>query len=323
MGYTHYWDQKRNFTREEWETVAADLRAIITYAQHECGIALGDGGGEPGTSPQISDDVVIFNGIGDDSHETLIINRVIPKAKYKGDTNPSWDFCKTARKPYDAVVTACLCYLSTATRTEDPTTHAPIIGSEVFTVSSDGDGKDFLVGLDLARKALAPRLGNELDIPMDVMKADRWCAPYISVNGGGGGCTKNKNFEVHFCIDGRGYVLKPRTGESYCFESHHALAVFLDQTKSAKFAKGGSTGWGGYGREEPNIWSATGSFDTARHDRIRKAQEKVLRTLFPVDPACTQQPPLYVRPGEMPDNAGRDFCYSIGDLLNLANGKAA
>lgn len=320
MGYTHYWTQQRDFARKEWETVAADLRTIITYAQHECGIALGDGMGDAGTSPQVSDDVVVFNGVGKDSHETLIIRRAIrTKPDYEGETDLASDFCKTERKPYDPVVTACLCYLSTATRKENPKTHEPVIGSEVFSVGSDGNGSDFLVGLDLARKALAPRLGNELDIPMDVMLSDRWCPPHVNVNGGGGGCTRNKNYEVRFCVDGRGYVLRPRTKESYCFESHKALALFLDQTKSATFAKGGNTGWGRYGREEPDIWHASGSFDEARHDRIKKAQEKILRTLFPAGATCAQQPPLFVRPGEMPDNVGRDFCYSIGDLLNLAS----
>lgn len=318
MGYTHYWTQTRNFTPAEWIVVVDDIRAILTYAQHDCGIALANGNGDGGTSPEFGE-TIMFNGVGDDSHETMLINRRVPKAKYEGDFNPSWDFCKTARKPYGPVVTACLCYLTTVTRREDPASHEPIIGTEVFTASSDGDGSDFLVGLDLARKAL-PRVANMLDIPMDVMKSDRWCGPWVNIVGGATGCEANTNFEVHFCVDRKGYVLRPRTGESYCFESHLALARFLDKTKFAKFTSGGSTGWGSYGREEPDIWHASGSFDAARHLRIKRAQEKVLKTLFPVDAACAQQPPAYVRPGEMPDNAGHEFCYSIGDLLNLAQG---
>lgn len=312
MGYTHYFTQNRNFTRKQWETVSTDLRAILTYAQHECGIALANGMGDGGTSPEITDDMIMFNGVGDDSHETLHIRRTIKKTPdYAGEQNLGSDFTKTERKPYDAVVTAVLCYLTTATRREDPSTHAPIMGTEAFSATSDGDGSDFLVGLDLARKALAPRLGNELDIPMAVMQEDRWCAPRIDHRG-------LKTYEVRFCIDGKGYVLKPKTGESYCFESHIALAQFLERTKVAKFAKGGSTGWGSYSAHEENIWNAYGSFDEARHERIVRAQKKVLATLFPVDTACAQQPPAYVRPGEMPDNAGREFCYSVADLMNLA-----
>lgn len=317
MGYTHYWTQTRNFTPAEWIVVVDDIRAILTYAQHDCGIALANGNGDGGTSPEFGESIS-FNGVGDDSHETMLINRRVPKAKYDGDRNPSWDFCKTAQKPYDAVVVACLCYLTTVTRREDPASHEPIIGTEVFTASSDGDASDFLVGLDLARKAL-PRVANMLDIPMDILKAGRWCGPWINLKGDAG-CSENKTYAVNFCVDGRGYVQQLRTGESYCFESHLALAQFLDRNKRAVFSKGGSTSWGSYGREEPNIWNSMGTFDGPRHLRIKRAQEKVLKTLFPVDPACSQQPPAYVRPGEMPDNAGHEFCYSIGDLLNLAQG---
>lgn len=51
MGYTHYWNQKRDLNKAEWVTVVADIRAILAYAQHECGIALAGGAGTGGTSP--------------------------------------------------------------------------------------------------------------------------------------------------------------------------------------------------------------------------------------------------------------------------------
>lgn len=320
MGYTHYWNQERNIPKKDWAKIVEDVRAILKYGEHDCGIALANGMGEGGTSPLIDDERISFNGVGEGSHETFYITRKIStEPEYPGQRT-DWGFCKTAQKPYDQVVVACLCYLSTVTRREHPTTHDPVIGSEAWSVSSDGKGHELLNGLDLARKAL-PRVANHLDLPMDVMKSDRWCAPWVRVNGGGGGCTANKTFDVNFCIDGKGYVQRLRTGESYCFETHHALARFLDKTKFASFATGGSTGFGRYGREEPNIWNASGSFDAARHNRIKRAQEKVLKTLFPVDPACAQQPPAYARPGDMPDNAGREFCYSLNDLLNLAGAK--
>jgi hypothetical protein len=41
--------------------------------------------------------MVCFNGVGDLAHETFVIEK-------KG----SDDFCKTARKPYDLLVVACL-----------------------------------------------------------------------------------------------------------------------------------------------------------------------------------------------------------------------
>ena len=311
MGYTHYWEQKRNFTVAQWQDVLKDIGTIVEYAKHQQGIALGDFGGDGGTHPVFNDEHLGFNGVGDDSHETFYIERKIRVPDYKG-RRKGFGFTKTARKPYDVVVVACLCYLATVTRKSAPD-GSPIIGSETHIVSSDGHCSDFLLGLDMARQAL-PRYANTLDLPMSLMQAERWTGPWIS-----GAWDKPSKFEVRFCVDGKGYVLRPKTGESYCFESHLALAQFLEKNKRHTFAKGGTTGWGGYGRVEEDIWSATGSFDPARHDRIAKAQDKVLSKLFPVDPACAQQPPAYVRPGEMLRESTAPFCYSIGDVLNLAN----
>lgn len=304
MGYTHYWEQKRHFTIAEWKVICDDVATILKEATAQ-GIALADGLGEPGTSPVITKKDIRFNGVGDDSHETFYIERRIRKPDYEGRT-PGFDFCKTAQKPYDPVVVAVLCYLATITRKDDPKTGEPIFGTEAYSVSSDGDCSEWLSGLDLARKAL-PRVANQLDLPMQMLEAARWCAPWVN--------NKADGYEVHFCVDGHGYVLMGQ--QSYCFESHRALAQFLEKTKLATFAKGGSTGWGSYGKVEENIWNAMGSFDEARHARIAKAQAKVLASLFPVDPACAKQPPAYVRPGQMPDNSGREFCYSVEDLLNL------
>lgn len=316
MGYTHYWTQKRDFTKAEWETICADLGGLLKFAQHERGIPLADWEGAPRTSPEISADVISFNGLGDDSHETFMVHRRRP-AKESWQTARGSAFCKTARKPYDPVVTACLCYLSTITRQDDPATGEPINGTEAFEVSSDGDGSDFLEGLQLARDAL-PRVANQLDLPMAIMQADRWCPPYVSTHNG------NLPYEVRFCVDGKGYVMHRRTGESYCFESHFALAQFLDRNKRHTFRSGKPHfGIWSYGREEPNIWNATGAFDPARHARIARARAKVLARLFPVPAECAQRPPAYVRPGEMPPNGGREFAYDIASLMQQCLNNAA
>lgn len=318
MGYTHYWTQRRSFTKEEWATILNDIGAILKYAQHDGGVPLADGMGKLGTSPQLTATDIRFNGVdnggeNDFSHETFYIERKIRKPDYPGRQR-GFDFCKTAEKPYDPVVVACLCYLSTITRKDDPETGEPIIGTEAYEVSSDGRGGDWLSGLDLARKAL-PAKANLLDLPMEVMERDRWCAPWIN--------TKTMLYEIHFCVDGKGYVIKTgRQPESYCFESHKALAQFLERTKRVDLGRDYIVGFGRFTdnyRVEENIWNAMGSFDPPRHKRIEREQVKILDKLFPVDPACAQQPPAYVRPGEMPANAGREFCYSIGDLLALAD----
>lgn len=69
------------------------------------GIFVGDGAGM-GSRPELSSEAVCFNGVKANSHETFLIERV-----FSGPPTPRhgyWTFTKTARKPYDLAVTACL-----------------------------------------------------------------------------------------------------------------------------------------------------------------------------------------------------------------------
>jgi hypothetical protein len=94
--------------------------------------------GDAGTKPKFTKEVISFNGVEDDSHETFHIQRTITREpRYEGD-NPRWNFCKTAYKPYDVVVTACLTYLAT----------------KGFEVTSDGGPEDFKAGIELVHRAL-------------------------------------------------------------------------------------------------------------------------------------------------------------------------
>jgi hypothetical protein len=58
--------------------------------------------------PVINVDEVRFNGIGDDGHETFYISRVDTPRAWSEDKSTVFGFCKTARKQYDALVTASL-----------------------------------------------------------------------------------------------------------------------------------------------------------------------------------------------------------------------
>ena len=158
MGYTHYWTQTRDFTEEEWAQIREDMEALLKDVQHLQGIPLANAMGEPGTSPLISDEVIQFNGVGTDSHETFAVYRRKPKVG---------DFCKTARKPYDLAAVAALCHFATV---PDPA---------ALDANSDGCGREWLDGLEEARRAL-PRYANVLDIPMGILKADRWCGPWVA-----------------------------------------------------------------------------------------------------------------------------------------------
>lgn len=135
MGYTHYWTQTRDFTPEEMGDIAASVRRIITEAP--CDIVGWDG--EEDTPPDLTKERIAFNGRGENQHETFGFI-----AMRAGD---GWVCCKTARKPYDVVVTACLTLLQ---------------ANYGFEVSSDGDVEDWEAGVKLAEQALGKQFANPL-----------------------------------------------------------------------------------------------------------------------------------------------------------------
>ena len=116
MGYTHYFGSDRSFTDGEWEALSIATRKILRVAQDDLGIALSEDYDINGP-PAVDDEEIRFNGFGEEGHETFQIRK-------KGGR----DFCKTARKPYDAPVVAVLM-------------EADRICPN-FSWSSDGDGED-------------------------------------------------------------------------------------------------------------------------------------------------------------------------------------
>jgi hypothetical protein len=90
MGYTHYWDITRTFTEDEWGRLSKASALLIANSN----IPVAFDYDEIGLPPMVTDKLIRFNGMGeDDGHETF----------YFANT-PGWTFCKTARKPYDALV---------------------------------------------------------------------------------------------------------------------------------------------------------------------------------------------------------------------------
>lgn len=92
MGYTHYFAELR--TDPEF---SEHVRNIVDVAQ-ESGIRVRNGWGEE--EAIVSDNAVSINGDADEGldHETF----------YLPDRPDGFNFCKTARKPYDSVVVAIL-----------------------------------------------------------------------------------------------------------------------------------------------------------------------------------------------------------------------
>lgn len=140
MGHTHYWDINRNGNQEQWTRGILAAARIIQASP----VLLANACGEEGTQPEFSDSGLFFNGVEDDAHESMILPSVVANVEappWRQDENPVFNFCKTARKPYDVVVTAVLATLRA---------YAP----DCVTVSSDGDECDWRDGVNLARRVL-------------------------------------------------------------------------------------------------------------------------------------------------------------------------
>ena len=134
MGYTHYWrlnDGKKINSKKLKQAIG--VMGKIVKDQDKI-LASWDGIGKP----IVTEKEINFNGKKDFSHENFRIFM-----NWDGD----FDFCKTARKPYDIVVVACLSVLKY------------YLGDSV-RVSSDGEGEELKEGLELA-KTYIPELDME------------------------------------------------------------------------------------------------------------------------------------------------------------------
>lgn len=134
MGYTHYWTQKRDLTTDEMGDFSSVVRRII--AASTVPICGGNGTGKP----TLNKNIVSLNGQGpNDDHESFVIRQKIEP--------DAWEFCKTARKPYDAVVIASLTVLA---------------ADYGFEVASDGDVDEWEEGVTLAEAATGRQFANPL-----------------------------------------------------------------------------------------------------------------------------------------------------------------
>jgi len=107
MGYTHYWKQSRDFTSSEWQQVQLGVRKIVDLCTNQ-GINL-QYEYDDSKKPAINKKHVRFNGLGDAGHETFMIEKLVTYNPWEDKSKPHFNFCKTARKPYDLAV--CLSLL--------------------------------------------------------------------------------------------------------------------------------------------------------------------------------------------------------------------
>ena len=122
MGYTHYWRQPEAVDADKFAAFTKKVAMIIRVAD-DAGIPLGDVMGQG--SPDLSATMVSFNGFAQFGYESFVL-----------ENGEEFSFCKTAQRPYDAVVTATLICLKKEF-------------GNAYQVSSDGSWDEWIEGRNL------------------------------------------------------------------------------------------------------------------------------------------------------------------------------
>lgn len=86
MGYTHYWEGSINSSDNNWEEFLKESDLILSTVSKRIKIDYS------------IDNAISLNGIGADAHEDF----------YFSKSDSGFNFCKTARKPYDLAVVSIL-----------------------------------------------------------------------------------------------------------------------------------------------------------------------------------------------------------------------
>ena len=142
MGYTHYTYRpvKNAGSAYFYGKLALDAKKLCDYANAN-GIRIrnGEGLGEPEFTEfsfSINGDAEAFVDGRDLAHETFYWAGIPTQSEWRKDDPDFFEFCKTAMKPYDAVVTAILI-------------RAKVIYGSCVRISSDGEWHEWQAGRDL------------------------------------------------------------------------------------------------------------------------------------------------------------------------------
>jgi len=156
MGYTHYWTFQKPAKGDARKVELAYVKAISECAklarawnaEHVKG-SIDDAdrlSGYAAHAPANWYGGIELNGKGNNAHETFTL-----REHYNQNLDDAFNFCKTARKPYDTVVTACLSVLKYR------------LGN-LIEISSDGDAEDWDAGVAFARRVLKRAIPNPLNV---------------------------------------------------------------------------------------------------------------------------------------------------------------
>jgi len=142
MGYTSYWYQKPVLNQKKFNSFAEVVDRLLNT--NEAKTLLAYESDSISQLPHVSNQMVHFNGKGEDGHETFLFQRkeeikdYIQKAE---GAKRTFVFCKTAQKPYDKYVVACLIIAKS------------IFGKDV-NIYSNGSLEEWQEGKKLAETAM-------------------------------------------------------------------------------------------------------------------------------------------------------------------------
>lgn len=153
MEYTHGWKRVKKLDAEKFKDFSNDCAEIAKFAEKEYGITLEDGINEG--PAQITEKKIWINGDSKkgEAYETFFIP-CMEESREADEFGLTSDLCKTARRPYDRVVCACLVAAKY---------HFP----DEFFIRTDGEVKDWQDGFILASVILGADLSSTVDILFD------------------------------------------------------------------------------------------------------------------------------------------------------------
>jgi hypothetical protein len=191
VGYTHYWRRPTILPVRAFTRATTDCRTVTDWLARERRIAI-QYESDDDAPPCFDSTAVWFNGVGEEGHETFHVPRVYEPHEW--EVGPAYGgrfaFCKTARKPYDTAVCACLIVLK----------HH--LGRK-FRVSSDGTDED--TGWTVAREACQQVLGYGGDFTLSVpVRLGKGGLPYERVLVGSDGRTTYRLANGWYLVRQRG-----------------------------------------------------------------------------------------------------------------------
>jgi len=149
MGYTHYFTFKKTKPAAELEK---NYQVAVKHCQKLVKAYYKQYGGLSGYSAHTKLGAyggLLVNGKGNDGHQDFSLREHFTQNFEASYGTPGFNFCKTARKPYDTVVVGCLAILK------------KYLGDSI-EVSSDGDREEWSEGVEYARKTVKLLLLNPI-----------------------------------------------------------------------------------------------------------------------------------------------------------------